>query len=135
MTHDLLRTLIETLGGKVESVVISELKNDTFYARINLMVDGNRIEVDSRPSDALALAVRVGTPILVEESVLGKAGLGLDDEENWKPAPLTEGKGTESGQVRPRLNKQVSKEDMDRMSAYSNFLNTLNLDDLGKRRS
>jgi bifunctional DNase/RNase len=75
-----------------------------------------------------ALAVRVGTPILVEEPVLGKAGLGLDDEENWKPAPL-------SGQVRPRVNKQVSKEDIDRMSAYSDFLNTLNLDDLGKRRS
>jgi bifunctional DNase/RNase len=133
LTHDLLNSLIDSLGGKIESVVINELKNDTFYARINLIVDGRRREVDSRPSDALALAVRSATPILVEDSVLIQAGLFLDQESGKPILPEAEANGTTD--ERQKTNKQVSKEDLKRMSAYTDFINNLNLDDLDKRKS
>jgi len=86
LTHDLLRSVIDVLGATVSSIVVSELKNDTFYAKIVLSVDGGQMEVDSRPSDALALAVRANVPIFAEEVVLDKAGIMLD-KETGKPTP------------------------------------------------
>ncbi len=70
MTHDLLKNLLLSLDTRVDKVVVSELKEDTFYAVIWLEKDGQVISVDSRPSDALALALRVDCPIYVEEEVL-----------------------------------------------------------------
>ncbi len=73
MTHDLLRNLISDLNGHVDRVVVSELKDNTFYAIIYLTVLGERVAVDARPSDAIALALRTRSPILVEESVIDSA--------------------------------------------------------------
>ena len=73
MTHDLLRNIITDLDGRVDRVVVSDLKENTFYAVIHLTVRGERIAVDSRPSDAIALALRTKAPILVEESVIDNA--------------------------------------------------------------
>ena len=70
MTHDLIKTLLMGLEANVRKVVVNELKDDTFYARIWLDRDGEMISVDSRPSDALALALRLDCPIYVEEMVL-----------------------------------------------------------------
>ncbi len=70
MTHDLIRTLLHGLDTGVRKVVVSELKDDTFYARIWLERDGQLMSVDSRPSDALAVALRLDCPIYVEDSVL-----------------------------------------------------------------
>ncbi|MGB9606445.1 MAG: bifunctional nuclease family protein, partial [Bryobacteraceae bacterium] len=70
MTHDLLKTILQGLSAAVRKVVVSELRDDTFYAVIWLEKDGQLISVDSRPSDALALALRVDCPIYVEDSVL-----------------------------------------------------------------
>ena len=70
MTHDLIKRLLTGLGAKVKKVVVNELKEDTFYALIWLEKDGELICVDSRPSDALALALRLDCPIYVEDSVL-----------------------------------------------------------------
>jgi uncharacterized protein len=70
MTHDLIKTLLHGLGTGIRKVVVSELKDDTFYAVIWLDKDGELISVDSRPSDALALALRLDCPIYVDESVL-----------------------------------------------------------------
>ncbi|HTA68979.1 MAG TPA: bifunctional nuclease family protein [Bryobacteraceae bacterium] len=70
MTHDLIKTLLLGLGTGIRKVVVSELKDDTFYAVIWLDRDGDLISVDSRPSDALALALRLDCPIYVDESVL-----------------------------------------------------------------
>ena len=70
MTHDLLRNLLVGLETRVHKVVVNELKDDTFYALIWLDRDGQTISIDSRPSDALALALRVDCPIYVEEEVL-----------------------------------------------------------------
>ena len=70
MTHDLIKTLLLGLNAGVQKVVVSELKEDTFYALIWLERDGDLISVDSRPSDALALALRLDCPIFVEDAVL-----------------------------------------------------------------
>jgi uncharacterized protein len=70
MTHDLIKTVLMGLNTGVKKIVVSELKDDTFYALIWLEKDGELISVDSRPSDALALALRLDCPIYVEESVL-----------------------------------------------------------------
>ena len=73
MTHDLLRNIISNLDGQVDRVVVSDLKENTFYAVIHLTVRGERIAIDSRPSDAIALALRTKSPIMVEESVIDNA--------------------------------------------------------------
>jgi hypothetical protein len=73
MTHDLLRQVITDLKGTVERIVITELKESTFFALIHLRVSGDLVAVDSRPSDAIALALRVKAPIFVEEAVLEQA--------------------------------------------------------------
>jgi bifunctional DNase/RNase len=70
MTHDLIRTLLHGLETGIRKIVVSELRDDTFYAVIWLEKDGSLISVDSRPSDALALALRLDCPIYVDDSVL-----------------------------------------------------------------
>ena len=127
LTHDLLRTVIDGLGATVNSIVVSDLKNDTFYAKIILNVDGEQMEVDSRPSDALALAVRAEVPIYAEEAVLDKASILLD-KETGKPVSQEEKKGEAGG-------KKVSEEERKKMSAFYDFINTLDLEDFNKRKS
>jgi len=69
MTHDLLADVIDQMGGEVEKVVVNDLSNGTFYARLHINANGSTIEVDSRPSDAIALGVGIGAPIFVDEQV------------------------------------------------------------------
>ncbi|HNV02194.1 MAG TPA: bifunctional nuclease family protein [Vicinamibacterales bacterium] len=73
MTHDLLRNVIRDLDGTVEKVVVSDLKDTTFYAVIHLLVAGRAVAVDARPSDAIALALRTQAPILAEDHVIDGA--------------------------------------------------------------
>jgi uncharacterized protein len=73
MTHDLLKNIITDLDGRVDRVVVSDLKENTFYAIVHLTVRGERVAVDARPSDAIALALRTRAPILVEETVIENA--------------------------------------------------------------
>jgi bifunctional DNase/RNase len=73
MTHDLLRNVIEDLDGRVQQVVVTDLKDSTFFAIIQLDVRGETVKVDARPSDAIALALRTRAPILVEEAVIDGA--------------------------------------------------------------
>jgi len=73
MTHDLIRNILESVGARVSKVVVNDLKENTFYAVIHLRLGANDLTVDSRPSDAIALALRVDAPIYVDEEVLTKA--------------------------------------------------------------
>lgn len=73
MTHDLLATVLEATGATLERVEITDLKEGTFFASLKVRKDGETVEVDSRPSDAIALAVRTGAPIFVAEEVLKEA--------------------------------------------------------------
>jgi bifunctional DNase/RNase len=89
MTHDLLKNLLEQFGASVESIEVTALKENTFYAMINLALDGQQLSVDSRPSDAISLALRTGSPIYVAKEVLeassvlseGSAEDGSDEDE------------------------------------------------------
>ena len=72
MTHDLLDSVIENLGAKIEKIVINDLRNHTFYAKIYLNLNGRTVKIDSRPSDAIALSVTSNAPIYVAEHVFEK---------------------------------------------------------------
>jgi hypothetical protein len=121
LTHDLLRSVIDTLGAHVNHVIVNDLSNDTFYARIVLDVNGGSMEIDSRPSDAIALAVRVKVPIFADETVLDKAGVMLDkDGETVSSVERT---------------VKVNPEEIERMSAFKDFIESLDLDDFDKRKS
>lgn len=110
LTHDLLRNVLETLGAEVQRVNITELKDDVFYARIIVSVNEERMEIDSRPSDALALAVRVHVPIYVDEEVMEEASAepeeGVDEEA-------------------------IVEEEMDeeRLEVFKDFVDTLDMDE------
>jgi bifunctional DNase/RNase len=106
LTHDLLRNVITEMGGNVTRVVVSALESDTFHARVIVEMDGRLLEIDSRPSDALALAVRVDAPIYVEDQVMAQAGI-----------------------VPERDLGQRSEEDGE-LSAFREFVDHLDLDDL-----
>ncbi|MEO6044266.1 MAG: bifunctional nuclease family protein [Tepidiformaceae bacterium] len=123
LTHDLLRNMIEQLGGRVSYIVVSDLSNDTFFARIVLDVKGETMEVDSRPSDAIALAVRAQAPIYAEESVLDRAGVVLD--EDGQPA---EALGPD-GQRR-----ELDPAELERLGAFKDFIEGLDLDDFDTRK-
>ncbi|MBA7688018.1 hypothetical protein ES703_96492 [subsurface metagenome] len=73
MTHDLLDSVIQNLGAKIEKIVINDLRHHTFYAKITLSMNGKIVEIDSRPSDAIALGVASNTPIYVAEHVFQRA--------------------------------------------------------------
>ena len=81
LTHDLMKLLLEDLGAALLRVTVTELRERTFYAELLLEVDGNERIISSRPSDAVALAVRMDAPIFASEEVLGEAGQFLVDED------------------------------------------------------
>jgi uncharacterized protein len=81
LTHDLMKNVLEELGVRVERIVITELKDGTFYAVIEMAQNGSRYEISSRPSDAIALAVRVNVPIFANEEVLTEASIVIKDDE------------------------------------------------------
>jgi bifunctional DNase/RNase len=125
LTHDLLRSVIDSLGATIEYIVVNDLSNDTFFARVVLTQDGRTLEIDSRPSDAIALAVRAKVPIYAEESVLEKAGVLLDKE--GEPA-----EGTEEHAI--ERTTKPSPEELEKMSAFREFIESLDLDDFDRRK-
>jgi len=104
MTHDLLQNIVSELGATVSHILINELTDNTFHSRIVMDVAGRHMEVDSRPSDAIALAVRCRVPIYVDEEVMAQASIV----------------------VSPEL-EHVSPEEEERLSAFRDFVNSLDL--------
>ncbi len=114
LTHDLLKAAIRDMGGQVTQIVINDLRKDIFYAQILVDVGDRQVEIDSRPSDAIALAVRVKVPIFVEDSVMKDAGITEEEDiENEVNAARAQGEA-EPG----------------RLSAFADFVDSLDLDDL-----
>jgi bifunctional DNase/RNase len=126
MTHDLLRDTFEELDVEVTEVVIDELREGTFFAKIRYRHDGDEHQLDSRPSDAVALAVRVDAPIFVAPMVLDEAGIVAEDEsgissitQQAEEASAGGGEeeemgGTELERKQKQLEKAVEKEDYER---------------------
>lgn len=115
LTHDLLKTVIEQLGGEVVQITINGLERNTYFARIILDVDGDSVEIDSRPSDAIALAVRVNAPIFVADDVMEQAGLQPEEE-----MPLTVGAPKQEPE-------EAGEEDL---GAFKDLIEGLDLDTL-----
>jgi len=145
LTHDLFAAALDRLGVRVERVVINELTDETYHARIHLERDGVQVEVDARPSDALALAVRAEVPIFAADEVLAQAALAADpDEEAAADDEETEDEG--EGAERPRRRKQPPIEQVGnapadpRLDMFRDFINSLEVDpgaggESGGRRS
>ena len=139
LTHDLLRSIIDALGASIDAIVVSDLKNDTFYAKIILSVSGGQMEIDSRPSDAFALALAAmgQVPIYADEVVLDKAGISLSRDEGDELVMEGEQMDTDGKSVKPSEGKprKVSEEELGKLSAYREFLEGLDLEDFGKYKS
>src|SRR5271165_5587594 len=90
MTHDLMRDMLEDLGARVECIVVTELRERTFFAEVRMVMGGKRHTVSARPSDAVALAVRVGCPIFAEEELLDSEGVVLAEEDEEEGAQADE---------------------------------------------
>ena len=124
LTHDLFATTLDAIGARIERVVIGELAEETFHARILFERDGVTVEVDARPSDALALAVRAGVRIFVASAVLDQAALGgdrgLGDDDGGEGSTI---EATGEQLVDPRLD------------VFRDFVNSLDADAGGEARS
>lgn len=86
MTHDLMKDLVELLGATVSRVVVTEVREKTYFAEIHLDMGGQRLEVSSRPSDAVALAARTGSPLFVADELMEAAGVLVEVGEELDPA-------------------------------------------------
>ncbi|MFW5713504.1 MAG: bifunctional nuclease family protein [Brevefilum sp.] len=116
-THDLLKTLIQTLNAKLIQVEVISLSDDVFYGNIILDVNGERREVDCRPSDALALAARMDVPIMVSEDVMSQAGIVPEED-------ITE---AEAEAFDDEEFPELEEEDLD---VFEDFLQNFDIDDL-----
>ncbi|MFP4321808.1 MAG: bifunctional nuclease family protein [Anaerolineales bacterium] len=112
LTHDLLKAVIKQMGGEVKHILINNLEDDIFYARIVILQNGTEMEIDSRPSDAIALAVRVQVPIYVAKEVMDIAITPEEDIELSEPS------------------EQSTQADDDKLSVFKDFVDSLDLDDL-----
>jgi len=110
MTHDLIKNILESLDARVQKVVVNDLRENTFYAVLYLRLGNADITVDSRPSDAIALALRVGAPIFVEEEVVQKART----VEVAKETEISTGKGDDQAKIKEWL-ESLKPGDFDRI--------------------
>jgi len=110
MTHDLLKNAIELFGAEVSQVFINDLSEGTFFARISYQIEGENIEQDARPSDAIALAVRFDAPIFVGQDVLDEAGIVSEKADNIASSEMK--------------NPQTSTRGMSKMEKLENELQT-----------
>ena len=148
LTHDLFAAALERLGVRVQRVVISELADETYHARIHLERDGFQVEVDARPSDALALAVRAEVQIFAAEEVLAQAALAADPDEDVvgdddeEPDEPGDAEASDRPRRRGRPIENVGGEGPvdPRLDMFRDFINSLEVDpnaggESGGRRS
>lgn len=128
LPYDVMKAVLLELGGQVERILIVDLSQDVYFARIVVSIGERQVEIDSRPSDAIALAVRAGAPILVEESVMDRAGVSLESEED---------QSDETGQLStaevPERVEGLSLDD-ERLSIFRDFINTLDIEEPDRGR-
>jgi bifunctional DNase/RNase len=134
LTHDLLKNLFTTFGAQIKRVEIVALREDIFYGNIVAEADGQTINVDSRPSDAIALAVRAHVPILVDPNVMTTAGITPEQDLRSRMPPqsaaLTDSSSASAAPSgAPAPTKPITNpEDVGRLSIFEDFLSSLNND-------
>ncbi len=133
LTHDLLKTLVDNLGATVTEVLIDELRDNTFYSKINIDVSSLGNSIDARPSDAIALAVRTSAPIYVSESVMELASFipSENDPRDVFSQSIDEGVGkaseeeTKSASLQDQLREAIQKEDYERAAKLRDEINKI----------
>lgn len=120
LTHDLLKNIFLRLNAKILRVEVVSLREDTFFGNIVIEANNEIINIDSRPSDAVAIAVRAHVPILVDRSVMDAAGIIPEEDLQTSPTALTDQTSVEPGE------NEASE---DRLSVFRDFLDTLDLGD------
>ena len=130
MPYDLMRTMIGDLGGTVDRILVTDLAQEIFYARIVIQQNGRSLEIDSRPSDAIALAVRAQVPIMVAESVMDQAGVALNSDGE----PSDDDDADAVRREASRESRRPDPAEQERLSVFRDFINTLDLDDFDKKR-
>ncbi|MFY0687376.1 MAG: bifunctional nuclease family protein [Cyclobacteriaceae bacterium] len=113
MTHDLFKSFAFSFDVKVEEIVISDLKEGVFFSRIVCNHNGKRVDIDSRPSDAIAIGLRFGVPIFTNEAILNEAGIMLTDEED--ETPTEERESVEVEDEKPQKLGDMSSEKLSKM--------------------
>lgn len=127
LPYDLIGTMLDELGADVDRVVITELNNKVYYASIVLVAGDRTIEIDSRPSDALAIAIRSDARILVDDQVMETASIAVLDEsdiEQTESDTMYAGGTDESNRSEPPAGLELD--------VFRNFINSLDLEDFGK---
>lgn len=122
LTHDLLKNVFGAFNAKIVRVEIVKLQEEIFYGNIAAVVDGHEINVDSRPSDAIAIAVRAHVPVLVHPRVMDEAGI-VPEQDIPEGSPPPSGEGATA---------PLSEEGVERLSVFEDFLGKLDLDKLDK---
>jgi hypothetical protein len=130
LTHDLFVAALDRLGVRIDRVVISELAEETYHARLILERDGEEFELDARPSDSVALAVRSAVRILVAEEVLEQAALGVDPGGDGEPAEPGESTRPASPRMGPGVPLESLGEELvdERLDMFRDFVNSLDID-------
>jgi uncharacterized protein len=118
-THDLLKSILHTLNARLLRVEVISLREDVFYGNLVIELDGNTYNVDSRPSDALALAVRAHVPILISRDVMDSAGVSPDEDIEKQEQPAEAAEPETPGEENANKN---------RLSIFEDFLDNLDLD-------
>ena len=130
LTHDLLNQVFKALGARVLRVEVVDLKENVFYGNIVAEVGGRQVNIDARPSDAIALAVRAHVPIFVVRHVLDAAGV-VPEEDVEEESPTEEGKPSVPGpESSPEAGAAPAGESENRLSVFEDFLEKLDLDTL-----
>jgi len=140
LPYDLMSQMLTELKAKVDRIIITDLNDQVFFARILLDQDGRTIELDSRPSDAIALAVRIGCRILVDDSIMDRAGVSVDDDdidasELGVPEPPESEAAAENPVPWQAPSPQDAPKKDEQLSVFRDFINSLDLDDFDKKRS
>jgi bifunctional DNase/RNase len=136
LPYDLFRNLLSDLDATVQQVVIADLTDKIFYARIVIDVQGRTLELDSRPSDALAVAVRTGARILIADSIMDQVGVSMDDDDGEEIDVTT----LEESATMPESSAESATPDSPRveeeqLGVFRDFINSLDLDDFDRKRS
>ncbi len=136
LPYDLMRTILSEVGTTIDQIVITDLNDQVFFARILLDKNGRTIEIDARPSDAIALAVRTGSRIMVDDAIMLQAGVALEteDDETADSAKPEPGEDNASAASLPGERTTPAGED-ERLDVFRDFINSLDLDDFDKKRS
>lgn len=137
LPYDLFRSALAELDATVQQIVIADLTDKIFYARVVLDHQGRTLELDARPSDAIAIAVRTGARILIADAIMDDVGVSMDDDDadDIDVTALTEEQVRTSPPADEHVDPQTPRVEDEQLGVFRDFINSLDLDDFDRKRS